>query len=237
MYHQSDSAMLIIADSRMPQKAMENLQNIAEVLQLEPQNSVYPSIAAHPDIFFCQTNYILVTAPEIPSHWIKILLKHNVSLSFGNKKLSSSYPDTATYNAVATGKTLIHNLQITDKFLLEMFDPTDRIHVEQGYARCNLLALNDQNYITSDLGIQKKLQTAGKNVLFVNPRQVTLPGQKHGFFPGACGISNDTLYVCGDTNFLDEAKAIQAFIKNCGFKLVHLCDSRPTDVGSIFFIE
>jgi len=237
MYHQSDCTMLIIADSRMPEKAMENLQSIAEVLQLEPQNSVYPSIAAHPDIFFCQTNYALVTAPEIPSHWIEKLIKHGVSFRFGDKNLSCQYPDTASYNAVAIGKTLIHNLQITDKILLEMFDPSQRIHVEQGYTRCNLIALNEQTFITSDKGIEKKLLSAGKEVFFVNPRQIRLPHQKHGFFPGACGITSNIFYVCGDTNFLDEANALQAFIKNCGLILVHLCDGPPTDVGSIFFIE
>lgn len=229
--------MLIIADSRMPVKAMENLQSIAEVLQLEPQNSVYPSIAAHPDIFFCQTNYALVTAPEIPSHWIENLIKHSVSFRFGNKKLSACYPDTAVYNALATGNTLIHNLKITDNILLEMFDPSQRIHVEQGYTRCNLIALDEQNYITSDKGIEKKLLSAGKEVFFVNPHQIRLPHQKHGFFPGACGITSNIFYVCGDTNFLDEANALQAFIKNCGLILVHLCDGPPTDVGSIFFIE
>lgn len=237
MYHQSDCTMLIIADSRMPEKAMENLQSVAEVLQLEPQNSVYPSISAHPDIYFCQLKNLLIAAPEIPSHWIETLLKHQLSFRFGDKNLSGQYPDTASYNAVAIGKTLIHNLQITDKILLEMFNPSQRIHVGQGYTRCNLIALNEQNFITSDKGIEKKLLSAGKDVFFVNPRQIRLPHQKHGFFPGACGIASNIFYVCGDTNFLDEAKPLQAFIKKCGFELVHLCKEQPTDVGSIFFVE
>jgi hypothetical protein len=237
MYYQSDCAMLIIADSRMPEKAMENLQSIAEVLQLEPQKSVYPSISAHPDIYFCQVNNLLITAPDVPTHWIDKLLRHQISFHFGSKNLYSQYPDTAVYNAVVTEKTIIHNLKITDRILLEMHDSSHRIHVEQGYTRCNLIALNEQNYITSDKGIEKKLLLNGKDVLFVNPCQIRLPNQKHGFFPGACGITSNKFYVCGDTNFLDEAKSLHAFIKNCGLELVHLCNQQPTDVGSIFFLE
>jgi hypothetical protein len=47
--------MLIIADARLPERVLKNLERYGEVLPFASQGIVYDSISGHPDIFLCQT--------------------------------------------------------------------------------------------------------------------------------------------------------------------------------------
>lgn len=229
--------MIVIADSRMPDAAKARLSELAKPLWLDPQTTVYESIAAHPDIFFCQTKTGLIAAPNIPEDWHKWLIKEQISIRFGQNKLASPYPQTAVYNALTTNHWLIHQLNITDKHILEQYTAEERIQVSQGYTRCNLLALDENHFITSDQGIEKVLKSRHKSVLFVDPKQIILPGENHGFFGGCCGILQQKLVICGDPSRLKEQTELEEFAKKAGYQLVSLCDGPLMDVGSMLFIQ
>lgn len=148
--------VVIIADARMPVEARRKLKTMGEVLWMKGGKEAYKSISGHPDIFFfckdernCKT---VIYAPDAPANIVKALDKYKVSLKKGDKPVGKKYPYTALYNAVGIGDTLIHNTRYSDVSLLT-FDK--EICVNQGYTRCNLLALNDKAFITSDKGIQK----------------------------------------------------------------------------------
>ncbi|MBQ5688902.1 MAG: hypothetical protein IIV21_02970, partial [Bacteroidales bacterium] len=74
-----------------------------------------------------------------------------IKLTEGKKEVGKKYPETVPYNAVGIGNTLIHNLKHTDSTILSLYE--NHIHVNQGYTRCNLVALNENCFITSDEGI------------------------------------------------------------------------------------
>jgi hypothetical protein len=112
-----------------------------------------------------------------------------------------------------------------------------QIDVNQGYTRCNLLALDERNFITSDLGIKKGAEMCGCNVFYVDPHQITLPGHEHGFFPGCCGLYGDTMVVCGALKHLKECKELRKFIRRNGMKIIELYDGELVDVGSLFFVR
>ncbi len=228
--------MIVIADNRMPVAAKKQLTELAKPLWLEPQSAVYESIAAHPDIFFCQTKTTLIAAPNIPEIWIKWLIKEQVSVGIGQNKLASAYPHTALYNAVATKYLLIHNLGITDQSILGQYLPEERIGVSQGYTRCNLLGLDENQFITSDRGIEKALLVRGKSVLFIDPKQLVLPGQQHGFFGGCCGIMQQKLVICGDFRKLKESSELEVFVNKSGYQIVTLGKGPLVDIGSLLFI-
>ena len=141
----------IIADSRMPEEAKKNLKKLGDVLFLNPTETTYKSISAHPDIFFFQTKDGLIYAPNAPKRIIKELKKRKIKLTEGKKEVGKKYPETVPYNAVCIGDTLIHNLKHTDSTILSLYE--NHIHVNQGYTRCNLVALNENAFITSDEGI------------------------------------------------------------------------------------
>ena len=227
---------IIIASATMPYEARESLSKMGKVVWLEPSNFAYPSISSHPDIFFfCKDE----------RHCKSIVCANNIDLEFpeiemikGESSVGHKYPETVHYNAVGVGDILIHNQQFTDKKIKELFgDKSLQINVNQGYTRCNLLALNEKNYITSDLGIKKVLEAHGFDVFYVDPHQVKLAGHDYGFFPGCCGLTGNCLVVCGALSHLKECKELRKFIRRNNLKIIELYNGDLVDVGSIFFIS
>ena len=225
----------IIASATMPAEAREKLETLGNVVWLEPSDLAYPSISSHPDIFFFCDNErnckSIVCANNTPEDWIE---KLDVELIKGEKNIGEKYPETVPYNAVGVGDILIHNLNFSDEKLLTK---SVQINVNQGYTRCNLLALNETNYITSDLGIKKTLEKHGFDVFYVDPQQIMLYGQKYGFFPGCCGLFGDNVVICGSLNHLKECKELKKFIRRNKMKIIELYNGKLVDVGSLFFLK
>ena len=246
-----DELPTIIADSRMPEEAKKNLKKLGKVLFINPTSITYNSISSHPDIFFFQKDDSLIYAPNAPKKIIKELKKRKINLIEGEKEVGKKYPDTVPYNAVGIGNLLIHNLKHTDPKILSSYE--NHINVNQGYTRCNLLALNENCFITSDIGIfnavngqqttdnslysQLIAQSSKFKVLYIDPKQIKLEGQKNGFFPGCCGVWKDNLIVCGSTKYLKEKEELDRFLQDNNFNLIELYDGELIDVGSIFLIE
>ena len=238
----------IIADARMPEEAKKNLKKLGDVLFLNPTDITYKSISAHPDIFFFQTKDGLIHAPNAPKRIIKELKKRKIKLTEGKKEVGKKYPETVPYNAVGIGDTLIHNLKHTDPTILSLYEY--HIHVNQGYTRCNLVALNGNSFITSIPDNRQQttdnrlcpseshVETYGRtSILHIDPKQIKLEGHDHGFFPGCCGVWKNNLIVCGSTKHLKEKEALDKFLKDNGFNLIELYDGELVDVGSVLIIE
>ena len=235
----------IIADARMPEEAKKNLKKLGDVLFLNPTDITYKSISAHPDIFFFQTKDGLIYAPNAPKRIIKELKKRKIKLTEGKKEVGKKYPETVPYNAVGIGNTLIHNLKHTDSTILSLYE--NHINVNQGYTRCNLVALNENAFITSisdyrqqttdnSLYPQNYVGTRhATSVLYIDPKQIKLEGHDHGFFPGCCGVWKNNLIVCGSTKHLKEKEELDKFLKDNNFNLIELYDGELVDVGSVFF--
>ena len=235
-----DELPTIIADSRMPEEAKKNLKKLGNVLFINPTSVTYNSIASHPDIFFFQKDDALIYAPNAPKRIIKELKKRKIKFIEGKKEVGKKYPETVPYNAVGIENLLIHNLKHTDETILSSYE--NHINVNQGYTRCNLLALNEKAFITSDLAISRQLsavnsqsQSSTVKVLYIDPKQIKLEGQRNGFFPGCCGVWKNNLIVCGSTKNLKEKSELDKFLKDNNFNLIELYDGELIDVGSIFF--
>jgi hypothetical protein len=227
--------MLIIASSDMPLQARKRLAQEGNVLWLDTQPEVYDSIATHPDIFFCQLRETLVASPRIPRRWTELIESNEIRLVFGSKTPSGLYPSTACFNAVVTDTMLIHNTDTTDPLIITHTDGCLKVHVAQGYTRCNLLPLNNDHFISSDKGISNALTRFGASVLTVTPQGILLKGQKHGFFGGACGIRGNEVFVCGNLDRYADGGRVKDFVGACGYTITELFDGLLTDVGSIFF--
>jgi len=229
--------MIILADSRMPTAALEQLQAMGTLVGLLPMTEVYQAIASHPDIFFCPTPSGLVYAPELPYPIIQLLDQAGVPLIKGVKQPQSQYPFTSHYNAVATETLLLHNLSYTDPAIKELYPSSQQIHLNQGYTRCNLLPVAPNAFITSDKACFNTLKRSGMEVFLCSTKSVRLAGFRHGFFPGCCGILQDIIYVCGNPRLLPDHKPLTEFCGHYGKQLIALYDGPLLDVGSIFFLD
>ena len=227
--------MLILADNRIPQKAKNSLKKYGEVLLFEINGITYPVISGHPDIFFCKTQSGLVVAPNIPEKRKQQLLRNSIHIIEGATETGNDYPETARYNVVVTDSFLIHNLKHTDDVILGETKSLKNIHVNQAYTSCNLIALENNRFITSDKGIEKVLSGKGFEVLFVNPKGIILPGFKHGFIGGCCGISKERIFFTGSLNHFPEGDNIRNFIR--GFEIIELYDGPLFDGGGLIIID
>lgn len=228
--------MLIIIDRRLPEKARQSLSRYGELVGLATEGITYDSISGHPDIFFCQNSNELITAPNLPKHFTELLRSKGVCLTTGTNPVGKMYPATARYNGVLSEGNLIHHLALTDPVILSQVEPQKRIHVSQGYCRCNLLLLKDRSFITSDTGIYQTLAGKGYHGLFIDPSGILLPGFSHGFIGGTCGTCSNQVFFIGSLHCHKQGNDIRTFLQDLECEIAELYDGPLFDGGGIMFI-
>ena len=212
------------------------MERIAETVSFSAPGVVYDAVNGHPDLFFARIGEKLMVPPNLPQEYFQLLAERAINFKTGQTPVGFLYPGSATYNAVVTQKFFIHNLRISDPGLLLQAEGLKKIHVNQGYTRCNLLALGDTHFITSDRGIYRTLQKMELQVMFVDPKSIDLPGFSHGFFGGACGVWQQTVFISGSLRHHPQGEAIRQFIEAAGFNVEELYDGPLFDGGSIVFV-
>ncbi len=229
--------MFILLDRKMPEVAKKNLAIYGEIVEFATEGITYEAISGHPDIFFCPTPAGLIVAPNLPGEYFSFLDQNSIHYNKGSLPVGREYPETARYNSLVTEKFIIQNPASSEPEIRDTNTEPEIIPAKQGYVRCNLIALPNETFITSDRGIEKSIKQRKLEVLFVDPTCVKLGGFDHGFFGGACGLAGNTLFVCGSLKYFREQKRIEAFLERAGISLIELYEGEPVDVGTILFLE
>jgi hypothetical protein len=229
--------MLIIVDKRIPEASKIILRTYGDLIEFDSNNVVYEAISGHPDMFICQIDNKLIISPSAPTEIVNQLHKSNIELVYGILPIGMKYPETAKYNAVITNKSLICNMKVADRAILDICVNRTPIHTNQAYTRCNLIALDDDNFITSDKSIERALLNKQLNVLFVSPESIILKGFKHGFFGGCCGVYEKKIFIIGRLNHFSAKESVISFLTNAGYTIVELYDGPLIDGGGIFFMK
>lgn len=212
------------------------------ICEIKRTNAVYDAVSTHADIYLCPLSCGLVVAQEQCDR-IGVQLEELVGSAelnepvywVGSSPLGFKYPENIKYNAVQMGKHFIHNLKYTDKLLLGMAKRLglNMISVKQGYTKCNLVVVDDQSAITSDVGLAKALRSNGIDVLIVTPGHVLLEGFSYGFLGGASGRIGDEILFNGNLSAHPDYAAIKAFIENKSLKIKDFKEYPLEDIGSI----
>lgn len=189
-----------------------------EVIPAKPLKNVDPAISCHPDIIHC--------------HLARGRVFH------GNPAvLDPVYPADSVYNACSTGKYFIHNLKHTSPELLALAGELglETIHVNQGYARCSILPVDENSVITYDRGVAAACacQAHGPDVLLIRPGHIGLPGYASGFIGGTGGRVGDTVVFNGNLAAHPDFEIIKEYIESRGLKCFWTTDMPLTDIGSV----
>ena len=197
-----------------------------ELCFTEGISSVPAPIAHHPDILQC-----------------KLGCEDSAPVFHGEaSRLGGAYPADILYNACCTGGYFIHNLKYTAPELLAAAraaasqgkkEPPLPVSVPQGYAKCNIVCVDESSIITSDAGIEKACTSAGISVLKISPKNVLLPGYPYGFLGGASGRIGREILFNGDLSAHPDFAEIRTFIESRGLSCVYFEDDPLTDIGSI----
>lgn len=227
--------MLIFIDYRSADRAKKNLSSYGTVIEFETSGIVEEYISGHPDLFMCQTPDKLIVAPNLPQKYFSILDRHSIRYAIGSKIICSSYPNCAAYNSVVNDNYIISKKNISDELILQA--GKSAININQGMTRCSLLSIDNNNYLTSDKGIEKTLLSNGLDVCYVDPAGILLPGKDYGLIGGTAGVYGRTVFFNGSLSKFTEGEKIDRFIKQCNFEIVELDNSTLFDGGGIFFVK
>lgn len=229
--------MLIIIDARLPDSVYEYLESFGEVFLLESSGIVYDSISGHPDVFLTQMGNLVIVAPNAPKALIEVLKKHRIPFLRGKEKLGEKFPETSLYNAVCNSRYILHKKNHTSACVLRQIGNREFISVPQAYTRCNLLALTDGSFITSDPGIYSSLSQSNLEVHFFDSKDIILNGEKYGFLGGAMGIMDNEIFIIGHLDQFNYGQELKALLDLKGMKTHELYNGPLIDGGGILFLE
>ncbi len=219
-------------------RVKKKLSEFGELIEFSSVGITYLAISGHPDVFMAQLpDQSFVVAPNLPVHILYQFQLHKIEFQFGKAKVGLAYPKTAYYNAKITSNHLIHNLKHTDIHLLQACRKLTNLHVEQGYAACNIIAFPNNIFLTADKGIYDSLKVSENGVHLINDQDVVLKGFTHGFWGGACGLHNNRLFICGSLRHHVSGSLIRNLAEQASIEIIELYDGMVEDVGGILFYD
>ena len=228
---------LIIVDKKLPKQAKVNLKQFGLVIEFSTHSITYEAISGHPDIFICQLPDKIILALNLPFEFFKIFKEKKIHFHIGKQNVGLKYPQTAVYNTVVTENYFIFKKNIPDMEIIQSLFSQKFIEVSQGYCRCNLLPLKDDSFITSDKNIYQNLTKEKLNVLYVDPKQIILPGFNHGFFGGTAGVIDNNVLFSGSLKYFSDKENVKYFLQNLNYSIVELYDGPLFDGGSILCLK
>ncbi|HWQ80326.1 MAG TPA: hypothetical protein VN381_15975 [Anaerovoracaceae bacterium] len=206
-----------------------------ELIEVKKTDAVYESISAHCDIYLCKIYNELVVAPVQAPLIRDELLRCGISYYQGVDRVGYRYPANIRYNAAQVGRHLIHDTSHTDPAILNIARELGMklIHVKQGYSKCNLVVVDDNSVITSDLGLAAAMEKNGIDILLISPGHVDLPGLPYGFLGGASGKVDYEIIFNGNLSAHPDFEEIEKFIRQRDLRVTWFEEYPLEDIGSI----
>ena len=229
----------VIVDYRIDNEEKNSLDALGyDVLICPPSSILYDAVCGHPDMLLniIDLNTIIVHK-DTEKKFVNNLCSYGYNVIFSNSELEVSYPGDVALNAVNMTNIFVHNLNHTDKILLEAVNNKKLIHVKQGYTKCSTAIVSENAIMTSDTGICNALKIEGFDVLFLPPGDIVLPGLNYGFIGGCCGLLEEGLLAFyGDLNCYAYGNEVLNFLNKHKVKPAFLRKGKLMDRGSIFAI-
>ena len=229
--------MLAIIDSRSSSLAINNLKEyVTDVYTFHTTGLTGNSISGHPDIFLYQHKNQLVVAPNAPDDLFEYFDSHNIAYLMGEKDVGRELDNSVQYNCLSTSDFLFHKPGYTDPAILTTNKEREFIQLPQAYTKCSLVHLCEDNYLTSDRGIEEVLLRKGLSCFYINPEEITIQDHKNGFIGGTVGIWDRRIFFNGNVELHADGPRLKEHLLNLSFEIINLSDEHLYDGGCIFFV-
>ncbi len=223
----------VLVDYRINCASIKTLNSLGiKVYTTKSTDCLYEAISGHPDVVMHHIgDRKFIVSPENVEYFKRI---PEIEIIVGKSRLNTNYPDDISYNAARVGEYLIHNFKYTDRVILENSEHLTKIDVSQGYSKCSVCVVDNKAIITSDIGIAKKCDNFGIDVLFIDDECVKLKGVSHGFFGGTTGkLSKNLLAVNGDIKYHKNYEEVKEFLDKYSVEIINLNSGVLEDIGTI----
>lgn len=155
------------------------------------------------------------------------------------EKIGERYPYNIALNAALIGNRLLCLEKALHPKVKEYCHKSgiEIINVNQGYAKCSTLLLDENSIITDDESIHKASVNAGIDTLLIEKGDIYLDDENYGFIGGASTMIGETVYFFGDINKHRNADKIIKFIneKNKTYECIN--SGSLIDIGSIIILD
>ena len=238
-YIPSGRVSIMIVSGDMPIEMINRLNSLVrKIIRIPMLESLPYPVCSHPDMqMVIPTEGVVIHAPNMDAAIVKSIESLGFQMVSGEKYPCGAYPMDISYNVAVVGKHAFLNKKFSDARVIEWLKKTgiSMSHVNQGYAKCSTLIVNQDALITSDAGIFNAARVQNMDALLVPPqRKILIAGYDHGFIGGATGlISNDEIAVSGGFGNLDDAEAIGRFLGKYCITPMSLSDGDVLDFGSL----
>ncbi|NLY20118.1 MAG: hypothetical protein GXZ08_02390 [Tissierellia bacterium] len=230
-------AKICICDVKAPKKIIDSLiKRGYEIVPSFNLNALNGGLKTHPDIqIFKIDDKRVIVEPNTLEHYKSHLSRYGIQVISGATILDNKYPSDIAYNIAMIGNSVIHNLKYTDKNISNLLEGKKRINIAQGYSKCSIVTLPN-GFITSDVGIYKKIENEFKYSLLIENGHIELSGYDYGFLGGATGY-DDKLYFAGSIENHPSYELIHRFLEGNGIDYVSLSDEKLVDIGTLMFLS
>lgn len=226
-------------------KALVNFQIVedfssitgVEAIPLMPYVRLDSPVASHPDMLFCILDKTIFCYEDYVKEnaLVDVIEKEGYEVVFVSNQCVPKYPGDVSLNVLNMGKTLFSKVENTAKEVLDYAKKNgyEVINVNQGYAACSTLVIDENTAITSDKSIAESIKTAGKEALFVSNGDIILPGYNCGFIGGASGKIGEGVCFFGDVNTLEDREKILDLLDRKKQSIISISSGRVYDFGGI----
>lgn len=164
-------------------------------------------------------------------------LPYKENLIICKNKAGKKYPENILLNFLFFNNKLYGKVSAIDPTLYKYCVKNDIeiVNINQGYARCSTLILNNRTAVTADISIKNALEKGGAEVLLISSGDIKLEGYDYGFIGGASGkISDNTVVFFGNAEMHPYYSSIRELCSKNKIGIKILCKNMPlTDVGGI----
>jgi len=193
---------------------------------------LYKEISGHPDIVACTIGDTTVLEMKTYDILAEKLKYYNIVR--GSAKLSAKYPFDIAYNVIATDKYLIGNLNYVDEVIIKIAKSKKLIfiNVKQGYTRCSTIVIENDIFISSDIGIYNELKKNNIHVYYVKADDIILSDRYTGFLGGTCFYYNNEVIFFGNISKNNFYRKIKTILDSNKIKFTNVSDTKLIDYGS-----
>ena len=110
-------------------------------------------------------------------------LPYKENLIICKNKAGKKYPENVLLNFLFFNDKLYGKVSAIDPTLYKYCVKNDIeiVNINQGYARCSTLILNNRTAVTADISIKNALEKDGAEVLLISSGDIKLEGYDYGF--------------------------------------------------------
>lgn len=225
----------MFVSSILPQNICDELILLGvEPVKLGKNRRLKSELAYHPDILLF--NYMPGKwMAEFDNDYFPGNINMNNLLTEVKHHIGNKYPADCIFNSFVVEKTIFCGFVNVGMYEnIEELSSFSFVSFKQGYAKCSVVLVQENAFITSDKSIYKKLSELKFDCLYVDGSGIQLNGYSNGFIGGCAGkVSKDLLVFTGNIEQFSAYANIKDFCRNYGVELYSLSSEPLYDYGGL----